>query len=279
MSESSSRFEAPDETPLVDRLVRFRAEECFPPGVPELAASIAERCLGLMYPQFAENRTCTGRQIGRELAQLEHELEEFAIGTRQAVRPLADHLPALREEVDLDGRAILDGDPAATSLDEVILCYPGFLAVAVYRLAHRAWGDGWALLPRLLSEWAHRRTGVDIHPGATIGPSLCIDHGTGLVVGETAVIGTGVRLYQGVTLGALAVRKEMARTRRHPTLEDGVVVYANATILGGTTVIGRGSIVGGGAWVTRSVPPDSLVAGHDQVRHRHAGEVAFDWVI
>lgn len=267
------------EEKLIDRLVRFRAEECFPPGVPELAASIGDRCLGLTYPQFAENRTCTGRQIERELAQVEYELDDFAIKTRQAARPLADHLPSLREELDLDAFAILDGDPAATSLDEVILCYPGFFAIAVYRLAHRAWNDGWTLLPRLLSEWAHRRTGVDIHPGATIGPSFCIDHGTGLVIGETTVIGERVKLYQGVTLGALAVRKELAHTKRHPTLEDGVVVYANATILGGSTVIGRDSIVGGSAWVTRSVPADSLVAGNDSVRPKTSADPPLDWVI
>lgn len=268
-----------EDAPLIDRLVRFRAEECFPPGVPERAASIGERCLGLIYPQFAENRTCTGHQISRELAQLENDLDEFAIATRQASRPLADHLPTLRQALDLDARAILDGDPAATSLDEVILCYPGFFAIAVHRLAHQAWQDGWQLLPRLLSEWAHRRTGVDIHPGARIGPSFCIDHGTGLVIGETTEIGANVKLFQGVTLGALAVRKELARTKRHPTLEDDVVVYANATILGGKTVIGKGSVVGGSAWVTRSVPSDSLVAGNDSVRPRTTADLPLDWVI
>lgn len=264
---------------LIDRLVRFRAEECFPAGVPELAEGIGSHALGLIYPQFAENRVCTGHQIERELAQLDYLLDEFAIATRQGAKPLSEHLPSLRAELDEDANAILDGDPAATNLDEVILCYPGFFAICVHRLAHRAWSDGWKLLPRLLGEWAHRRTGVDIHPAATIGPRFSLDHGTGAVIGETAVIGADVRLFQGVTLGALAVRKDLTGVKRHPTLEDRVIVYANATILGGDTVIGRNSVIGGSAWVTRSVPPDSLVGNDNAIRSKPRSEEPLDWVI
>ena len=169
----------------------------------------------------------------------------------------------------LDAEATCDGDPAATSVDEVILAYPGFYALACYRLAHQpARAAACPLVPRLITERAHRVTGIDIHPGATIGRAFAIDHGTGIVIGETSVIGDRVRLYQGVTLGALSVRKDLAQTRRHPTIEDDVVIYANATILGGDTVIGHGSVIGGNVWLTHSVPPHSIVT-NVAVSERH----------
>jgi serine O-acetyltransferase len=144
-------------------------------------------------------------------------------------------------------------------VDEVLLAYPGFLAITYYRIAHRLHRLGVELLPRLITELAHRQTGIDIHPGATIGHSLAIDHGTGIVVGETSVIGDRVRLYQGVTIGALSVRKEFASQKRHPTIGDDVVVYANASLLGGDTVIGPGSVIGGNVWLTHAVPAGSVV--------------------
>jgi serine O-acetyltransferase len=158
----------------------------------------------------------------------------------------------------LDARAILVGDPAAVSVDEVILAYPGFFAIATYRIAHALNGMV-PLLPRLLTEVAHRLTGIDIHPGAQIGASFAIDHGTGIVIGETAVLGERVRLHQGVTLGAARVNKRLEHIKRHPTIGDDVVIYANATILGGETVIGHGSRIGGNVWLTRSVPPYAIV--------------------
>jgi serine O-acetyltransferase len=172
-------------------------------------------------------------------------------------------LPELRRRVLLDVRAAFDGDPAASSLDEVIFSYPGVRAVTVYRIAHLLWLLGGQVVPRMMSEQAHADTGIDIHPGAEIGESFFIDHGTGVVIGETTRIGNNVRIYQGVTLGALslpsgAARKESGR-KRHPTIEDGVIIYANATILGGDTVIGRGAIIGGNTWVTDSVPPGARV--------------------
>ena len=168
-------------------------------------------------------------------------------------------LPDIRAALLLDAQAICDGDPAAHSVDEVILAYPGFFATAVYRLAHQLQGCEVPLVPRVLTEIAHRDTGIDIHPAARIGASFAIDHGTGIVIGETAVLGERVKLYQGVTLGALSVEKRMARTKRHPTIGDDVVIYANATILGGDTVIGDGSRIGGNVWLTRSVPAHSVV--------------------
>jgi len=177
-----------------------------------------------------------------------------------------EHLPSIREILRTDVNAAFEGDPAACSTDEIILCYPGVYAIAVHRLAHPLQSMGIPLVPRIMSEWAHHRSGVDIHPGATIGPSFFVDHGTGTVVGETAVIGQRVKLYQGVTIGALSFKRNpdgslVKGGRRHPTVEDEVTVYAGATILGGETVIGRGAVIGGGAWITTSVPPGARVAG------------------
>ena len=172
-------------------------------------------------------------------------------------------IPELQDALKKDVAAAYMGDPAAKSLDEVIFCYPGLFAVFVYRAAHILWLAGVPVLPRTMSEYAHSRTGIDIHPGADIGESFMIDHGTGVVVGETTKIGENVRIYQGVTLGALSVPKEdtdrMRQIRRHPTIEDGVTIYANTTILGGETVIGARSIIGGNVWITESVQPDTMV--------------------
>ena len=184
--------------------------------------------------------------------------------TRLAARMVA-RIPELRALLIEDVQAAYDGDPAASGLDEIILAYPGLLAVAVYRVAHELHQLGVPLLPRIMTEWAHARTGADIHPGATIGRSFFIDHATGVVVGETSHIGQGVKLYQGVTLGALShPRDENGRVirnqRRHPTVEDGATLYANATVLGGKTVVGTGSVVGGSVFLTRSVPPGARVA-------------------
>jgi len=168
-------------------------------------------------------------------------------------------LPDLRRMMEADADAILSGDPAAVDRTEVIRTYPGFYAIAIYRIAHKLCNLNTNYIPRMLTEFAHAKTGIDIHPSATIGERFCIDHGTGVVIGETVEIGSNVKLYQGVTLGALSVSKEMARTKRHPTIGDNVLIYANTTILGGDTVIGSGSIIGGNVWITKSVAPDSRV--------------------
>jgi serine O-acetyltransferase len=168
-------------------------------------------------------------------------------------------IPEIRRRVSLDVEAANRGDPAARSQEEVILSYPGVEAIMVHRLAHALWTRGVAMIPRMMSERIHGKTGIDIHPGATIGDSFFIDHGTGVVIGETTVIGADVKLYQGVTLGALSVQKELANSKRHPTIEDGVTIYAGATILGGSTVIGRGSVIGGNVWLVESVPPGSRI--------------------
>ncbi|KPM33497.1 Serine O-acetyltransferase [Croceitalea dokdonensis DOKDO 023] len=168
-------------------------------------------------------------------------------------------LPIVLEALNLDAEAILNCDPASLSIQEVYMAYPGFYAIAIYRLAHVFYKKGFPMVPRLMTEYAHRQTGVDINPGATIGKSFFIDHATGVVIGETAIIKDHVKIYQGVTLGALFVAKSLKETKRHPTIESNVTIYANATILGGDTIIGKNCIIGGNAWITKSVPANSKV--------------------
>ena len=165
----------------------------------------------------------------------------------------------------LDVRAAFKGDPAAKSNEDVIISYPGLQAITVYRIAHFLYKNGTPIIPRIMSEHIHGRTGIDINPGATIGESFFIDHGTGVVIGESTIIGNNVKLYQGVTLGALSVKKELMNKKRHPTIEDDVTIYANATILGGNTIIGKGSIIGGNTWVTESVAPGTTLTNKDLV--------------
>ncbi|MCL2186298.1 MAG: serine acetyltransferase [Treponema sp.] len=173
------------------------------------------------------------------------------------VEEFFEELSNIRIILAKDLEAAVKGDPAAMSADEVILSYPGFQAITIQRIAHFFWTRQVPLIPRMMSELLHRRTGIDIHPGAVIGESFFIDHGTGVVIGETTIIGKNVKIYQGVTLGALSVKKDESGQKRHPTIEDDVTIYANATILGGQTVIGKGSIIGGSVWITKSVPPGS----------------------
>lgn len=158
-----------------------------------------------------------------------------------------------------DLNAILEFDPAAKSKNEVLIAYPGFFAITVHRIAFQLWNNGAKILARLMAEHAHSKTGIDIHPAAVIGEHFLIDHGTGIVIGETAIIGRNVKIYQGVTLGALTVSKDEAEEKRHPTIEDNVTIYANATILGGKTVIGKDAVIGGNVWITNSIPSQSLV--------------------
>jgi serine O-acetyltransferase len=208
------------------------------------------------------------RDTGADAPPTVTEADIAAVAGRLTLEYL-DHLPEIRGLLRDDIQAAFDGDPAAQGHDEVVLCYPGVHAIAVHRLAHPLYLMGVPLVPRIMNEWAHHRAGVDIHPGARIGRSFFIDHGTGVVIGETTVIGDRVKIYQGVTLGALSFRRHEDGTvvkggRRHPRVEDDVTIYAGATILGGDTVIGRGAVIGGGAWITRPVPPGAKVRGGHQ---------------
>lgn len=175
-------------------------------------------------------------------------------------------LPGIYTRLVKDAEAILASDPAARSIEEVMVAYPGFYSTVIYRLTNQLWKQGVPFLPRFFSEYAHSKTGIDIHPAAAIGNSLAIDHGTGIVIGETTIIGNNVKLYQGVTLGALNVAKDCASMKRHPTIEDDVIIYSGATILGGDTVIGKGSVIGGNVWLTYSVPENSVVYHKSEIK-------------
>lgn len=194
-----------------------------------------------------------------------------------------DTLPQVRSSLHADLQAAYDGDPAAESIEEIVFSYPAIEAITCYRVARELFVRGTPLIPRIISEYAHSKTGIDIHPGAQIGRSFFIDHGTGVVIGSTTVIGDGVKIYQGVTLGALSIPRDQCgelirNSKRHPTIEDDVTIYAGATILGGETVVGRGSVVGGNVWLTQSIPPDSRVTysppdcdeGTQTIRQRRA---------
>ncbi|GAL79343.1 serine O-acetyltransferase EpsC [Algibacter lectus] len=177
-------------------------------------------------------------------------------------------LPEIRRKLDLDAIAFENNDPASHCLAEIYMAYPGFHAISIYRLSHALYKLGVYILPRMMSEYIHGITGIDIHPGATIGESFYIDHGTGIVIGETSIIGEQVKIYQGVTLGGIQVSKDLASTKRHPTIDDNVTIYANATILGGDIVIGKNSIIGANVWITQSVPEDSLVTYQTEIKIR-----------
>ena len=274
--------------PLLERLLAARRRHHLPSQVRPLARAFAEQVLGVLFPHYAETVVCTDHAVAEDIIEVQENLSRLVRGITPLHPGVPAELPArfvgqladVHALLEEDAQAIYEGDPAARSVDEVVLTYPGFYAIAVYRVAHTLYGLGLPLVPRLLTEHAHERTGIDLHPGASIGRRFCIDHGTGAVVGETTRIGENVKLYQGVTLGALTVQKELADRKRHPTLEDGVVVYAGATILGGETVVGRGSIVAGNAFVTRSVPPDSVVGRNGAVRPRGGiAESDLDFVI
>lgn len=217
-------------------------------------------------------RYITGQRINRIIAILTKEIEKaltykavqhdanskvenshcFALAEKASFA-LIEAIPEIRRLARLDTIAAYNGDPAAKSGGEVIVSYPGLEAIIVYRIAHFLYECGVPVIPRIMSEHVHGKTGIDIHPGAKIGESFFIDHGTGVVIGETTIIGNNVKIYQGVTLGALSVKKTLQNRKRHPTIEDNVTIYANATILGGETVIGKGSVIGGNSWITESV--------------------------
>jgi len=264
---------------LVDELMARRVEHRFPLQIRSAAKRFAHQLLAVLFPHFTDHIEISPEQLDAEIQRLETTLLEilrslagnYPVPPEDIVRSYIERLPSIYHALLHDARAIFHGDPAAVSVDEVILGYPGFYAIAIHRASHELYSLGFPLLPRLLSEHAHHHTGIDIHPGATVGRSFFIDHGTGIVIGETAVIGNGVKLYQGVTLGALVVQKSLSSRKRHPTLGDNVVVYANATILGGETEIGHDSVVGGNAWITESIPPFSIVGRNSDVRPRKPG--------
>ncbi|MBZ4191888.1 serine O-acetyltransferase [Niabella beijingensis] len=237
------------------------------PAVPpnHVISSWADALICLLFPERADCFPISAEEVHHKLMLREKELTAILEVTDTCQQVLNNagrffqQLPELYRLLNTDIEAILSGDPAAKTRFEVIRAYPGFFAIAYYRIAHVLWTLQIPHLPRILTEHAHGITGIDIHPGAVIGAYFCIDHGSGTVIGESTIIGDHVKIYQGVTLGALSVEKSMMNSKRHPTVEDGVVIYSNATILGGDTVIGANSIVGGNVWLTRSIAPNSKV--------------------
>lgn len=236
------------------------------PSTKELTGWV-DNLLDVLFPEHTLVRYNNISELKSVFAELQERLVKILKHTKACPEDCIEEksqlflrqIPGIYEILNTDVQSLVDGDPAAYSEFEVIRAYPGFYAVFIHRIAHALYKLDIPLIPRILSEHAHTKAGVDIHPAASIGASFFIDHGTGVVIGETCQIGNNVKIYQGVTLGALSIHKNLANTKRHPTVEDDVVIYAGATILGGDTVIGKGSIIGGNVWLTHSVPPYSRV--------------------
>lgn len=221
----------------------------------------------LFYSLFdCEQEEEYGAYLGRTFLKI---LKKLEIENGESIwKSFQAELPEIRRKLDLDAIAFEKNDPASHSLEEIYLAYPGFYAISIYRLSHALYKRGVHILPRMMSEYIHGITGIDIHPGATIDESFYIDHGTGIVIGETSIIGKDVKIYQGVTLGGISVAKSLAKTKRHPTIEDGVCIYANATILGGDISIGANSIIGANVWITESIPENSIVTYQTEIKIR-----------
>lgn len=223
--------------------------------------------MGVLFPNFSSSPVNSKSELEDRVEKLKKKMKsilfsnlvEKSMDPEKIIEHFFQAVPQIYAKLQKDIDATFEGDPAARSREEVVRAYPGFYAIAAYRIAHQISLLGVRTVPRLITEHAHSITGIDIHPGATIGEYFCIDHGTGIVIGETTVIGDRVKVYQGVTLGALSVSKLDAEKKRHPTIEDRVVIYSGATILGGDTTIGRDSIVGGNVWLTKSIPAESKV--------------------
>lgn len=239
----------------------------------EIISSWARSVICLLYPELSSKTYSSEEEIKDEFIKLENELTKILNATKACCdcnndlvsKEFFNQLPEMYRVLNTDIYAILNGDPAATNEFEVIRAYPGFYAISFYRIAHALLMLDVQLIPRILTEFAHSRTGIDIHPAAEIGEHFFIDHGTGIVIGETTIIGNNVKLYQGVTLGALSIDKSMAFTKRHPTIGDNVVIYSGAKILGGDTVIGHDAIIGGNVWITKSVSPGSRVYHNSEI--------------
>ena len=255
----------------IDRMELF----CHPDK--ETVIDIVQKLHRIIYPGYSLDKNYRIYNAKHNLSML---MEDVLFNlSRQAAIVLGDQtrgeqlcldffgrLPAIRALIQTDLQAAFDGDPAATGKEEIILSYPGLFAITVYRLAHGLYELGLPMIPRMMTEYAHSITGIDIHPGAKVGAAFFIDHGTGIVIGETAVIGENVKIYQGVTLGGLSTRggQSLRGKRRHPTIEDNVTIYANATILGGDTVIGKGCVIGSSVFITESVAPGTTVTNQEQ---------------
>jgi len=269
----------PTQELFIDTLVKDREQLPYFPGRVS-AANFIHHLFSLLFV-CRTSTPWSKKELLIQYDELQLELQHLIKATINHEKQAATHtaqfmdtLPSIYQLLRKDAEAIYAFDPAAHSIMEVMAAYPGFYAITIHRIAHQLWLQQLPFLPRLLAEIAHSETGIDIHPGATIGGAFAIDHGTGIVIGETSVIGNNVKIYQGVTLGAINVSKEYAQTKRHPTIEDNVVIYSGATILGGDTIIGHDSIIGGNVWLTASILPNSVVYHKSEVKVK--GKDPFD---
>lgn len=265
---------------ISEELLQIRKKHKTIKPIKFIAQKFINDLMELLFPHFTEDIYYTPEDVESKVILLKRNFKSLLIALNNNSRENIDQIAEdffegifnINKSLWEDANAICKGDPAANNVDEVILAYPGFRAIAIYRFAHQLYKLNVPILPRVLTEYAHQETGIDIHPGATIGKSFFIDHGTGIVIGETSVIGNCVKIYQGVTLGALSVEKKLAKTKRHPTIKDNVIIYAQAVILGGNTIIGKNSIIGGNVWLTESVPENSIVYHKSEIRLRNTTE-------
>jgi serine O-acetyltransferase len=250
-------------------------QDCTDCPSPKVIQTFFEELLGLLFPEFTVDKITTIESLASKMEKMEETFSSILKRNKHLYEGESGEISAaffnsierIYDWIHQDVDAMYAGDPAAKSRTEILRSYPGFYAIAAYRIANQIHKLGVQLIPRMITEIAHSRTGIDIHPGAKIGQHFCIDHGTGVVIGETTVIGDHVKIYQGVTLGALSVKKTQAYLKRHPTIENHVVIYAGATILGGSTTIGSNSVIGGNVWLTKSVPAGSKVYYQAQMYH------------
>jgi serine O-acetyltransferase len=265
-----------DKAFLQKILTKHKTIEPFPPT--SQVCKLVTRILLTLFPEQTRHLQENIEDIEKQFQLHETELTNILSSMQKHLpedaaviaKKFMDKIPCIHEILLTDIEAILSGDPAAKSEYEVIRTYPGIYAISFYRLAHELFLLNVPLLPRMITEFAHSKTGIDIHPGATIDSHFFIDHGTGITIGETCHIGKNVKMYQGITLGALSVSKDMASTKRHPTIEDNVVIYSGATILGGNTIVGHDTIIGGNVWLTNSLPPFSKV--YHQGQNKYIGQ-------
>jgi len=265
---------------LSEELLQIRKKHKVIKPIKNEAKKFIDDLMQLSFPHFTEDTYYTADDILSKLTLLKRNFKSLLISlnnnSMESIDNIADdffnRFFDINKKLWKDAHAICEGDPAAHNVDEVILAYPGFRAIAIYRFAHELYYLKVPILPRILTEYAHQETGIDIHPGAKIGNSFFIDHGTGIVIGETSIIGNNVKIYQGVTLGALSVDKKLSKIKRHPTIKDNVIIYAQAVILGGDTTIGKNSIIGGNVWLTESVPEDSVVYHKSEIRLKNTSE-------
>lgn len=255
-----------------EALINYSEEGKNPLPKSSRVTEIAERMENILFPSYfpflSDNPTCNEELLSELFIIIKDELSAMSgwdqPSSEETAKEIITSLPEVKEKLINDALAIFKGDPAAHSIHEIILCYPGFFAIMSYRLARLFYLRRVPCLPRMMTERAHRLTGIDIHPGAEIGESFCIDHGTGVVIGETATIGDRVKIYQGVTIGARSFEPDgkggvVKGKKRHPDIGDDCIIYAGATILGGNTVIGKGCVIGGNVWLTHSLPPNATV--------------------